>query len=494
MMGLSDIRDLVSSLFIMLNKTEFILFRIEFLVVLVTFLFLAMFIMDIFRRFIHSSIMKAIFSLFDAVSDSIVIYLLGAMQTAPFKNQLLPVWALVLVTFRHNIDFISGYGVTDRGGRRLLRCRFEDVMLPKDMYFINRELIKTKIIEEQDAKRAFRVMELQLAYVNDYFNTRYPMVFWWGLRSLGINLLQSVVTIGVVLWLSIDIRRVYKPPDGELAHLVQEVNVDIIITWVFMFFMTFKEILEMSYDDRPKVWNWFHTVTTGLVPKKEDGAKLGSAHPVPDCVLSNIREKLNVILEQAISEKPTVNPDINSDDEQTYRLSLPGSINALSETNMRYDWALQLETSSEIILVWHIATSFCEMELANNYNVDLSNPGYNKLSLEAYKAAEDPRSVIAGEEVVKQEAHKNCLESGGEFITIIWALLWHCGIEKSKLWQEDDASENNATTDIHASDAGNNINNAGIDTTNHQTRSNVPEMEEDIETGAGQENAPKRVK
>jgi hypothetical protein len=32
------------------------------------------------------------------------------------------------------------------------------------------------------------------------------------------------------------------------------------------------------------------------------------------------------------------------------------------------------------------------------------------------------------------DAHKKCLEEGGEFITHIWALLWHCGVEKSKLW------------------------------------------------------------
>ena len=55
----------------------------EFLVVLVTVLFLAMFITDIFRRYIHNAIMKSIFSLLDVVSDSIVAYLLGTMQTAP---------------------------------------------------------------------------------------------------------------------------------------------------------------------------------------------------------------------------------------------------------------------------------------------------------------------------------------------------------------------------------------------------------------------------
>jgi hypothetical protein len=44
------------------------------------------------------------------------------------------------------------------------------------------------------------------------------------------------------------------------------------------------------------------------------------------------------------------------------------------------------------------------------------------------------------------EAHKKCLEAGGEFITHIWALLWHCGVEKSKLWPVEHVPGNCDTT------------------------------------------------
>jgi hypothetical protein len=40
--------------------------------------------------------------------------------------------------------------------------------------------------------------------------------------------------------------------------------------------------------------------------------------------------------------------------------------------------------------------------------------------------------------------HKYQLESGGEFITLIWALLSHCGIEKSSLWDKDETPGINA--------------------------------------------------
>nr|CAB3490345.1 unnamed protein product [Digitaria exilis] len=38
------------------------------------------------------------------------------------------------------------------------------------------------------------------------------------------------------------------------------------------------------------------------------------------------------------------------------------------------------------------------------------------------------------------QAHAKYLEFGGEFITLVWALFCHCGIEKSELWQENTTS------------------------------------------------------
>ena len=42
------------------------------------------------------------------------------------------------------------------------------------------------------------------------------------------------------------------------------------------------------------------------------------------------------------------------------------------------------------------------------------------------------------------EAHAKYLDCVLEFITQIWALFTHCGIEKSELWQEDAAPGSNA--------------------------------------------------
>ncbi|CAN6180589.1 unnamed protein product [Urochloa humidicola] len=589
MVSLNDVRDHVASLFIMLKEKTVILFRIEFLVVFVTLVFFAMFLMDWYRRIIHNSFMRAVFSVFDAVSDSIVVYLLGAMQTAPFKNQLFPVWALVLVNFRYSADYISGYGVPDHRGRRfsewnnvfkllgsaflnwtrgsslagslwfvwclqivrsgyrfyshkrasgtfwhgrsselvsehmrsmhdhgdqvssssrsggelfntatmegyrylvygetkqqhggfelkkpqyalsapsplitldkiwkhldvkkdlplafalsrLLRCRFEDVTLQRCIFDTNRDLVKSivagKVVGASDA---LRIMELQLAFLHDYFNTRYPMVFCCGLPSLLFSLCLSVLTMGAVVWLAIDIRKVYKPPSGELANLVKGFNVDAIITWSFIMLMIVKEMREMhtylcsdwaslikacehvqakeskddtwmcrillyiirynkitdrrwhghidqyvfveSYADKPRFWNLIHNLTTGIVPKKDDGAKLSSAVKLPDCVRQAVLEKLSKLTEDGDGRagstlprfivtlsKPNLSKELQKYQAYTARVT---SSSPSTSTDR-----IVLPTNSHVILVWHIATSLCEMELATKHGVDLGNPGF----------------------------------------------------------------------------------------------------------------------
>lgn len=848
-MDLHGIFGLVASLFIMLRENTYILLRLEFLVVVGTVLLLAMFIMDIFRRHFHGTIMKAIFSIFDGVSYSVIIYVIGAMQTAPFKNELFPVWALVLVIFQQSVCFISSYGISDPGGQRLmefrnvinllatallsriyepgfqlplwsllavqilrsfyrfisyvradkhiwlgwssyliseymraddqdddpagkwkpdecnpetmegykyliygerfkirkpryvmrvcsspfsssssssmitldkiwrcrkhllrpspdniqgkalkdlslafalsrlLRCRFEDVTLQDNTRRINRNLVKLRIVEEEDTQRGLAVMEMQMAFVNDYYNTRYPMVFWSGLSSVFFCVLQSVVTIAVVCWLSVDIRMVYEPPDGEVAHVVHGVNVDMVITWAFMLFLVFKEVWEMvtyllsdwtklllvckyvkwgddekdeqqqhsfrntcleclvpslssckinakrwhglldqykflkSYDDRPKIWNLIHTVTTGMVPRKDDGAKLRSAIAIREYVQTAVMEKLRALLDLdepmpnigcQDQDLPELEPEIEIQLEpkphappeepvKTYGRRLTKVLTTLSDSSSGgdgsdrtelYGWAcFSQQTSSHVILVWHIATNLCEIALAKEQGVDLRKAGFCRSLVSCFTSAccsakpyvvlvdvDEPKTkennndhrdtkssndenmkgkkltgdlrerfivanslsnycayllvskpdlipdsflvpkmvfqetvrsarddilkgcdslesrynklmevadqagdvVKGGNDAVRQgamlakqllghesdvesrwkilagvwaellvhmaptwnvDAHRTYLESGGEFITNIWALLWHCNVEKSMLWPVYDASQ-----------------------------------------------------
>lgn len=757
-----DPRETITSLFVTLKKEPYILIRIEFLVIVISGIFLAMFIMDFRRNRSHSAVRKTILKILDGVSDSMVVYTLGAMQAAQFRNQLFPVWAMVVVSFASSIDYISGYERTSRlsngqvmrplglaflnsrrgsklkvqlwtlwavmllrslyrflarnmsikswwnghsvdlvteymrgdhentnlrldacnpltmegyaylvygetmqrielgkpryilylcitkpcllvtldkiwqcDGRLLrssdsrgehlkdmclafslsgiLRCRLEDATLHPDSLFMTRNLVRSKILMKS-ANRAFRILELELTFLNDALHTRYPIVFWRGLTSLFLSLTVSLLTFAVAFWLAVDIRRIYKPPEGDLVHIVRGANVDVIITWVLMVFMMFKEAWEMvtyllsdwtrlllvckyvqwsnsgwkwkrgcmrnsltekliwsfftskiggrwhgimdqyellrSFDYIPSIWNAAHRATLGLVERKNDGAKLSADIKVPECVKSAIMRTLRSSIELA-KDGP-----------------LQSQISTLSSSDMmdRFGWACKLTRCSQVILVWHIATSLCEINLALKHEVDLSNPGflrstltwltsfcpctsqppylmdhsilddkiktnyqianslsrycaylvafqpemlpdsfllpdlifeatvqdcrsivqdadslderYEKLIEEAARETTQADTIKSSGNIVQQAAilgldlinidrpelrwkilagmwvdlvvhiaptwntaaHKRRLESGGEFLTYIWALLCHFGIEKSTLWSGDQAS------------------------------------------------------
>lgn len=791
-----DVRAVIESFFVMLKENIYVLIRIESLVALVTLIFLAMFIIDFYRCQTRSSILTTILESIDELSDQIVVYLIGAMQSARFENELFPVWAIVLVSLRTSLGYLSGYGISDRDrqfmelanvikfigagvlagtrglkyarplwsfwailqlksmyrffahgmaneslwhGRssefipeymrtfipedqetgvnhddrntstmmpgkkylicgesnkditlkkpqytinisnssaqslvtlgkiqeynwkgmnnrdgdskfkdlsmafslsRLLRCRLEDVTLNKDsindmQHLIISEFIpdsrgqrqEEKVDEHQavEAERTFRILELELAFVRDYFYTLYPLVFWEGLGSLCLSLLLSAATFAIAFWLAVGIRKVYQPPEGNLVLWVDGCNFDIIMTWVFMFCVMFKEIWEIvtylvsnwtrllvlckyvqdqawfvserltkhlvrsffeskigepwhgridQYDFlqqityKPTLWKLANVITLGKIEGKLDGKKTGEAIKIPQCVKLAILQAIRRI---GLTSRP-----------------LPREIPSLRSSTIqfeRYEWAcLKLRTCSQVILVWHIATSLCEIKLAHDKKIDLTKPGflcsawsymkkklccfssypyligensglsaglktnyhiaislsrycaylqvfrsellpdsflvpevlfvetlkhareqlkdcnlkwcrYNKLmgiALQATPSSVDEKlkmnilqqGVTLAKDLIgmkDDEAcwkilaevwadllvhiapswnasdHKNNLESGGEFITLIWALLWHCGIEKSSLWHKDEAFENNSQVPQESSTETSNV-------------------------------------
>mgnify|MGYP003702079963 CR=1 FL=1 len=791
-----DVRAVIESFFVMMKENIYVLIRIESLVALVTLIFLAMFIVDFYRCRTRSSILTTILESIDELSDQIVVYLIGAMQSARFENELFPVWAIVLVSLRTSLGYLSGYGISDRDrqfmelanvikfigagvlagtrglkyarplwsfwailqlksmyrffahgmaneslwhGRssefipeymrtfipedqetgvnhddrntstmmpgkkylicgesnkditlkkpqytinisnssaqslvtlgkiqeynwkgmnnrdgdskfkdlsmafslsRLLRCRLEDVTLNKDsindmQHLIISEFIpdsrgqrqEEKVDEHQavEAERTFRILELELAFVRDYFYTLYPLVFWEGLGSLCLSLLLSAATFAIAFWLAVGIRKVYQPPEGNLVLWVDGCNFDIIMTWVFMFCVMFKEIWEIvtylvsnwtrllvlckyvqdqawfvserltkhlvrsffeskigeswhgridQYDFlqqityKPTLWKLANVITLGKIEGKLDGKKTGEAIKIPQCVKLAILQAIRRI---GLTSRP-----------------LPREIPSLRSSTIqfeRYEWAcLKLRTCSQVILVWHIATSLCEIKLAHDKKIDLTKPGflcsawsymkkklccfssypyligensglsaglktnyhiaislsrycaylqvfrsellpdsflvpevlfvetlkhareqlkdcnlkwcrYNKLmgiALQATPSSVDEKlkmnilqqGVTLAKDLIgmkDDEAcwkilaevwadllvhiapswnasdHKNNLESGGEFITLIWALLWHCGIEKSSLWHKDEAFENNSQVPQESSTETSNV-------------------------------------
>ncbi|XP_037426921.1 uncharacterized protein LOC119292190 [Triticum dicoccoides] len=256
------------------------------------------------------------------------------------------------------------------------------------------------------AERAFRIAKLELAFLNDYFYTRYPILFWRGFPL--IFAWYPLLTIALIAWLGRDIHKLYKPKVGETAHVVHGVNVDLIITWIFMCIIVLKEswkVVTYLLSDWTKVmllceyssrtlkcipqWLWeflvrilctprcrivrrwhnkigqyeflqsfghnprniFYWLSLGLVPKEIRGAKVGSPTELPEDVRAAVLKSLCSL-------------DLK---QNSLKSDLPTDVKQFN-----FEWTFKLGTWCHSILVWHIATSLCEIELAQRYNTSLT--------------------------------------------------------------------------------------------------------------------------
>jgi hypothetical protein len=507
---------------------------------------------------------------------------------------------------------------------------------------------------ETEGDRAFKILELELAFTRDYFHTLYPLVFWSGLGSMFFSLLLSMATFFVAFWLAVDIRKLYHlaPQNKDDNFMLQKHgrNIDVLITWLFMGFMMFKEVWEMvtylvsnwtrlllvcKYVQSRPWFNWFchdgrlirsfyesniadawhgcmdqydflescnykpffrqvaNAISLGKMPQGLDGRKCGEAIKIPKCIKPAILQALRRV-------------DLNNTRLRKEIPSFRGSVHRFD----RYSWAcLELQTCSQVILVWHIATSLCEIELARECKIDLNKPGflrsvlsglktfatctskpylinenmagqletdyhiaislsrycaylqvflsellpdsfvvpglifeetlgdvreqlrdcnlrkcsYSKLMIIAEEAAGKKLDKIMGMNILQQGAtlgkalidnegkesrwkilaevwadllvhiapswnvaeHKDHLESGGEFITLIWALLSHCGIEKSSLWDKDEQHGETSNIQIGPEEPGTS---AQVPQENHAETSNIGQINEDGIESDGERN------
>ncbi|BAH95385.1 Os11g0618700 [Oryza sativa Japonica Group] len=99
--------EFIANFLIKWNQENYILLRIR---VIVAFLISLYALMMLFSGIFLFAMKRSMLSFLDAVTDAILVYVMGVMQAAPFKNQLFPVWALMLVSFRSSINCLSSYG------------------------------------------------------------------------------------------------------------------------------------------------------------------------------------------------------------------------------------------------------------------------------------------------------------------------------------------------------------------------------------------------
>uniref|UniRef100_A0A0E0EYG4 DUF4220 domain-containing protein n=1 Tax=Oryza meridionalis TaxID=40149 RepID=A0A0E0EYG4_9ORYZ len=314
---------------------------------------------------------------------------------------------------------------------RLLRCKFDDLSVDSDIAEKTKRLL-WKIMEDDDRKRTFRIIESELAFLNDYFYTRYPVLFFRGFPVMGS--LHPVLTIAFTFWLGRDIHKVYRPRVGEVAHVVHGVNVDLIITWVFMGVVVVKELWKMliyllsdwtkvmvlcEYVAENMMWvpklirdklvglvcsprfkivpRWhrkidqydflrayvyspwkrdiFFYMSLGIFPRGKKGVKLGKSVDLPvevnHAILNSLRslrfskDSLEVNNDHVLPSVAKFLSRINQ--SATDRIGRQLLLKEMINKTLR-----KQPTRSHTILVWHIATSLCEIDLAQHYNTRLT--------------------------------------------------------------------------------------------------------------------------
>ncbi|KAJ3705220.1 hypothetical protein LUZ61_008925 [Rhynchospora tenuis] len=269
-------------------------------------------------------------------------------------------------------------------------------------------------IKDEVAKRVFEITGAELSFLNDYMYSRFPVIFWRG-GGLVFSIVLYIAVVATTVWIGVSIVHVYTPPEGDFTHVVHGHNVDVFITWGILLFILSKETWEIliylssdwtkvvlismyvervcmrncvtenliwllckfsmvgrwhgkidqynfleAYDYRPPICNLAYYLSLGSVPKATDG----------------VQSKSHMIL--PTETKKAIVKSICSLKEELKAGSLRGGLtfilkrNNLGEEISELCESHELPTCSHIILIWHVATSLCEIELCRHYNMHLA--------------------------------------------------------------------------------------------------------------------------
>uniref|UniRef100_A0A0E0F7Q4 DUF4220 domain-containing protein n=1 Tax=Oryza meridionalis TaxID=40149 RepID=A0A0E0F7Q4_9ORYZ len=475
-------------------------------------------------------------SFLDAVTDAILVYVMGVMQAAPFKNQLFPVWALMLVSFRSSINCLSSYGtilarhvaskslwngrssellqeymgangnesnfnpercnpetmegykyfvygesqksrmnghslsVKDlrtpitldkiwqcecdddmllssikRQGKdlslsfalsRLLRCRLEGAKLHTDTVSMTRKLISKRILQEdpENEQLGIRILELDVEFLRDSLHTSYPMVFAAGrnpnesVKARVIQALRSMDLEGHPL--SKDLPSPRLSVRAERYWLASVADVPrcsrVILVWHIATCLCEIKFANDSFTGC--CLKWMSMLPSTEVDETDD--ELDKSYAVT-YYLSRYCMHLLVSKRKLLPEDILVSKKTLQDTVQCAREMLKGcnSFQSVYDKLMEEPQKALVPDAHDMNLSGNILQQGAMMANALIVNEEDETSRWEILA-EVWA-----HLIVHIAPSSRIEAHAENLKSGSEFITVIWALFSHCGIEKSELWQ-----------------------------------------------------------
>ncbi|KAM3749392.1 hypothetical protein ACB098_05G181200 [Castanea mollissima] len=301
--------------------------------------------------------------------------------------------------------------------------------------------------EGDDHDRAFRVIELELGFLYDLFYTKYPALFAKGLPLLRNFELIIILVTGVVL----------------VAILLME-----IVQFFVVNFSYWAKVQWLCYYVKKPSWHnkCIETIIRVICHKnllKPWDRKLAQysllesfSHNPSVLPRSGLKLSAHVTLPTGV-KKAIIHSLKTNGQRLTYGVS------SLQRNGVNVpSWARELRTQTHVIMVWHIATSLCELNLSSqgetqgmrekisvkmlflgqedgNQEIIVEGAKLGKYLIETIKNNELRWKILAelwAEMMLfvapsdDETAHAEHLAMGGEFVTHSWALRSHAGILK----------------------------------------------------------------
>ncbi|KAF8031556.1 hypothetical protein BT93_D0696 [Corymbia citriodora subsp. variegata] len=290
---------------------------------------------------------------------------------------------------------------------KLLRLRYAGYSLPQEAYKKTWYLIRQGLLSQEDSyKRVFRVVEVELMFLFDFFYTKYSIMFQPG--RLLVKLMEFTnVVMGI--WATKSLLKDYKRPNNncQLATMPNGLSVNVLVTSVMIISFTIMELMQfifMGFSEWAKViwickyveeesWQnnawieWMIRAICGVRLLKPWERKLRQYSFLEQCffkpcgLLNN--ESMAAYIDQTRDGQRQSKPiKLPKEVKQAVFHALKSNCDtklkngqvSLREKNVfeKLSWACQLETQTQVIIVWHIATSFCE----NQKPIRSGSPGW----------------------------------------------------------------------------------------------------------------------
>ncbi|XP_056159759.1 uncharacterized protein LOC115671845 [Syzygium oleosum] len=281
---------------------------------------------------------------------------------------------------------------------KLLRLRYAGYSLPQEAHKKTWNLIRHGLLSKEDGyKRAFRVVEDELTFLFDFFYTKYSIIFQPG--RLLFKLLEFIyVTLSI--WSTTSILTYYKRHDNnyQLGTMPNGLSIEVVVTSVMIisfimvelmqfFFVGFSEwakVIWICKYVQKKSWQenvWIERIIRAICrvklmrpweQKLHQYSFLESCSYKPSRLLNN--KMMAVYIDQTRDGQRQSTPiKLPEEVKQAVFHTLKANYSAklengqaslrMNNESKKLSWACRLETQTQVIIVWHIATSFCEHQL-----------------------------------------------------------------------------------------------------------------------------------